>query len=79
MATYDFIFDRLGLRDWCGGEADFGPTGKPLSMADLMAQSKAKEVEVSAWDTPFPSLDALHDACAAIPQSRALTRGLEEG
>ena len=79
MATYDFIFDRLGLRDWCGGRSDSGTSGKPMSMADLMAQTKGEEVEVSAWDTPFPSLDALHDACAAIPQSRALTRGLEEG
>ncbi|MBI6630665.1 glycine/betaine ABC transporter permease, partial [Pontibaca sp. S1109L] len=79
MATYDFIFDRLGLRDWCGGGAESGATDKPLSMAELMAQAQGEEVQVALWDTPFPSLDALHDACAAIPQSRALTRGLEEG
>jgi len=30
------------------------------------------------WETPFPSLDARHEACAAIPQSRDLTRGLEQ-
>ncbi len=80
MATYDFVFDTLGLRGWCGGggEPDSGTTG-PTSMADLMAQARGEEVTVSAWDTPFPSLDALHDACPRIPQSRELTRGLEEG
>jgi glycine betaine/proline transport system permease protein len=28
---------------------------------------------------PFPSLDALNDACPAIPQARDLTKGLENG
>jgi glycine betaine/proline transport system permease protein len=75
MATYDFVFDTLGLRDWCG---DAGGGGL-ASMADLMSEATGKTEAVSAWDTPFPSLDALHDACAAIPQSRDLTLGLENG
>lgn len=76
MATYDFVFDRLGLRDWCDG-GDGG--GGPMSMADLLGQTAGEDVVVSAWDTPFPSLDALHDACPAMPQSRDLTSGLEQG
>ncbi|MFD2738799.1 ABC transporter permease [Sulfitobacter aestuarii] len=80
MATYDFIFDRLGLRNWCGGsEAGSGGADGPMSMADLLGQAEGADVEVSAWDTPFPSLDALNDACPAIPQSRDLTTGLERG
>lgn len=53
-----------------------------MSMADLLSKTKGGDAgasATSAWDTPFPSLDALHDACAAIPQSRDLTQGLEEG
>ncbi|RKF13833.1 ABC transporter permease subunit [Roseovarius spongiae] len=74
MATYDFLFDSLGLREWCGDEG-----GGITSMADLMSEATGEEQVVSAWDTPFPSLDALHDACAAIPQSRDVTLGLENG
>src|SRR5690554_4638341 len=75
MATYDFVFDNLGLRDWCGEEAGGGLS----SMADLLGETSGTPETVSAWDTPFPSLDALHDACEAIPQSRDLTLGLERG
>ncbi len=74
MATYDFLFDNLGLRGWCGEEA-----GGLSSMADLLGEASGEEASVSAWDTPFPSLDTLHDACNSIPQSRALTLGLEHG
>jgi len=75
MATYDFVFDTLGLRGWCdAGKTDDGP----LSMADLLAQAgNAKETTV--WDLPFPSLDALNDACDRLPQSRDLTKGVENG
>ncbi|WP_099827925.1 ABC transporter permease [Oceaniglobus indicus] len=76
MATYDFIFDKLGLRGWCG---DGGSGDGPMSMADLLGQTTGEDTAVSAWDTPFPSLDALHDACETIPQSRDLTTGLETG
>lgn len=78
MATYDFVFDKLGLQGWCGGGGDNDSSG-PMSMADLLGKTTGDAVEVSAWDTPFPSLDNLHDACNAIPQSRDLTSGLENG
>tara|TARA_E500000318_G_scaffold81682_1_gene76977 strand:- start:712 stop:1749 length:1038 start_codon:yes stop_codon:yes gene_type:complete len=76
MATYDGVFNTLGLRDWC----DAGAKDGPMSMADLLAQtSGGSDTAASLWDLPFPSLDALHDACGAIPQSRDLTQGLEQG
>ncbi len=74
MATYDNLFDTLGLRGWCGESSGGGLS----SMADLMGQAGGNE-DTTLWDTPFPSLDALHDSCDAIPQSRALTQGLEQG
>ncbi len=76
MATYDFIFDSLNLRAWCDGS---GVEDGPMTMAQLLGQSSGQEQTISAWDTPFPSLDALHDACGAIPRSRDLTAGLEGG
>ncbi|MEX0385942.1 ABC transporter permease [Spiribacter onubensis] len=72
MATYDFIFDGLGLRGWCG---DSG--GGTMSMQDLLAKGSGETPSV--WETPFPSLDNLHDACPAIAQTRQLTTGLENG
>ncbi|ANT61226.1 glycine/betaine ABC transporter permease [Salipiger sp. CCB-MM3] len=77
MATYDGLFDTLGLRDWCDGGASDGP----MSMADLLAKTKGGDAAeaTSLWDLPFPSLDALHDACGAIPETRDLTDGLEQG
>ena len=76
MATYDFLFDTLNLRGWCDAAAG---EGGPVTMADLMNRASGGNAEVSAWDTPFPSLDALHEACPAILQSRDLTSGLEQG
>ncbi|MGF1552263.1 MAG: ABC transporter permease [Paracoccaceae bacterium] len=74
MATYDFVFDRLGLRDWCGG----GDGAGPMTLDDLAAQARGREeAEVSVWELPFPSLDALNEACSAVPRSRTVTRGLE--
>ncbi|MCF4166006.1 ABC transporter permease subunit [Zavarzinia compransoris] len=76
MATYDFLFDGLGLRDWC----DAGHSSAPMSMADLIARSKGTEAPAaSVWDLPFPSMDAFNDACSNFPQARELTKGLEEG
>ena len=73
MATYDFLFNSLGLRVWC----DAGKTSDgPLSMADLLARANGAK-ESSIWDLPFPSLDALNDACGRIAQSRDLTKGVE--
>ena len=75
MATYDFLFDGLGLRGWC----DAGKTGDgPLSMADLLAKGGAGE-DAPWWDVPFPSLDALNEACGRIAQSRDTTKGVESG
>lgn len=77
MATYDFVFDGLGLRNWCG--ASGGDSGGMTSMAQLLAQTSGKDAIATIWETPFPSMDALHEACTSFPQSRALTSGLEEG
>ena len=78
MATYDFVFSSLGLEDWCNKDGT-GSAG-PVSMADLMAQSSGQEIpSPSLWDLPFPSMNALHEACAAFPKSRVLTKGLEQG
>jgi len=78
LATYDFIFDGLGLGGWCGEAST--DSNSPMSMDDLLAQSgSGEEASVSLWELPFPSMDALNDACAAFPQSRQLTSGLEAG
>ena len=75
MATYDFLFDGLGLRDWC----DAGKTGEgPVSMADLLAKTGVTE-EQSLWNLPFPSLDELNKACGSVAQSRDVTKGVEDG
>jgi len=82
MTTYDGLFRVLGLEDWCARSVDpDAAAAAPRSMRDLLAQTRGEEPDagVPLWDTPFPSLDALHEACAAIPQSRDLTRGLEQG
>lgn len=77
MATYDFVFNGLGLRNWCGDSADAG--GEMTSMAQLLAQTSGKQADTTAWEMPFPSMDALHEACTSFPQSRELTSGLEDG
>lgn len=76
MATYDPVFDALGLREWCDGAQD---GDRPLSMAELLAKARGGEApETPWWDVPFPSLDSLNDACAGFPKSRDLTTGVEE-
>ncbi len=76
MATYDFLFDALGLRAWC----DAGGSSAPMSLADLAGKATGEAAAApSLWDTPFPSMDALNDACPAFPQSREVTRGLADG
>ena len=75
MATYDGIFNSLGLRDWC----DTDKTDGPMSMAQLLAKAKGNDGEVEAQGLPFPSLDELHEACAKIGQTRDLTEGIEQG
>jgi len=77
MATYESVFSFLGLEDWCAQ----GKGNAPMSMAQLLARAKGNQAETpdSLWDLPFPSMDALNEACPAFPQSRELTKGLEEG
>ncbi|HKL70169.1 ABC transporter permease [Salibaculum sp.] len=76
MATYDFVFRALGLEEWC--EAD-GGAAAPMSMEALVAQNSGEEASTSIWELPFPSMDALNEACGAFPQSRNVTLGLENG
>ncbi|WP_273209835.1 ABC transporter permease [Marinobacter subterrani] len=76
MATYDPLFSSLGLKEWCSQGASDGP----MSMADLLNKTKGQSAEpMSVWEFPFPSMDALNESCAAFPQSRELTKGLEQG
>lgn len=69
MARYSGIFDLLGLREWC----DETKTKSLVSLRQL------KGDDLAWWEIPFPSLDNLHKACAAIPQTRDLTASLEDG
>ncbi len=78
MATYDPVFSALGLEAWC--ESGTEKASGPVSMADLLAQNAGTDVPApSIWELPFPSMDQLHDACSAFPQSRVLTKGIENG
>ncbi len=78
MATYDSVFSALGLKEWCESGAE--KASGPVSMADLIAQNAGTDVPApSIWELPFPSMDRLHEACSAFPQSRALTKGIENG
>ena len=74
MATYDWFFNMLGLRDWC----DAGTSKAPMSMADLLNKTGNAEAP-PFYDIPFPSLDAMNEACGQITQTRDVVKGLEEG
>jgi glycine betaine/proline transport system permease protein len=77
MATYESVFSALGLETWC--ESGIEKAGGPVSMADLLAQNAGTDAPApSLWELPFPSMDQLHEACSAFPQSRVLTKGLEQ-
>lgn len=76
MAAYTKFFDGLGLREWCDG----GGSGGPLTMQQLLAQAQGKTPDQpthSLWSMPFPSLDALNEACSAIWRTRDLTAAVE--
>ncbi len=76
MSSYQSLFSGLGLDEWCAS----GQNDGPMSMADLLARTSGTQAsDASWWEMPFPSLNALHDACGAIPRSRDLTLGLEQG
>lgn len=70
MASYDFLFNALGLREWC----DVGAASERMSMAELMARISGETARTSLWDLPFPSLDALNSACNNFPRTSDLTR-----
>ncbi|WP_308917607.1 ABC transporter permease [Jannaschia sp. LMIT008] len=77
MATYDGLFEATGLQGWCGETTD-----GPLTMAELMARARgedAADVATPLMNTPFPSLDVLHESCATIPRSRDMTEAVEQG
>ncbi len=73
MAFYDKVFETLGLTAWCGEGGD-----GPMSMAQLLAQARGETSAETSSDVPFPSLDNLNESCAAIPQTRDMTSGLED-
>ena len=73
MATYEKLFDALGLREWCDADKEDGP----MSMAQLLAQTQGTDAADAAPAFPFPSLDVLHEACHKIGQTRDVTEGLE--
>ncbi len=76
MATYEMVFSALGLEGRCAASED--QTEGPTSLADLISQNNGGAAEgPSFWELPFPSMDELHEACAAFPQSRVLTKGIE--
>jgi glycine betaine/proline transport system permease protein len=69
MLSFADIFDSFGLRDWCD-------ESKAKSLISL---SQLRGDEIKWWELPFPSLDNLHKACSAVPQTRDLTAFLETG
>lgn len=75
MATYDWLFDALGLRGWCDGSS----AGGPMTMEELLARTRGQDAEGSSGAVlPFPSLDALNAACGEIPRTREMTAGVED-
>ena len=73
MAQYDGVFNALGLREWCDADKVDGP----MTMAQLLAKAQGTNPDEASGPLPFPSLDALHEACGKIPQTRDMTAGLE--
>ena len=74
MATYDWLFNMVGLRAWCDTDASTGP----MSMAQLLAKTGNSAPEPS-YTFAFPSLDELNKACGQIAQTRDVIKGLEDG
>lgn len=75
MASYDFVFDSIGLRHWC--EKD-GVSSSPLSLTELLARNSSQNAN-SYLDLPFPSLNELNKACGQIIKSRDVTKWVEDG
>jgi len=72
LATYDWLFNIMGLRNWCDTEK----SEAPMSMAQLLAQA-GNAPQKSVFDIPFPSLDELHKACGQVPQTRDVVLAME--
>ncbi len=66
--AYEWIFNALGMSEACS--RDSGP---------LMSLTALRKEEPSLWDLPFPSLDTLNAACAAVPRTRDFTAALQDG
>ncbi|MEO1649380.1 MAG: ABC transporter permease subunit [Pseudomonadota bacterium] len=75
MAFYDGLFNTLGLRDWCDADKKEGP----MTMDQLLAQSRGGVTDTAWWDIPFPSLDNLNKACSSIGRTRDMTAAVENG
>ncbi|HFB2048008.1 MAG: ABC transporter permease subunit [Hyphomicrobiaceae bacterium] len=76
MGAYNGLFDTLGLREWCDEEK----IKSVANMADLLAQVRGgADVAKSWWDISFPSLNVLNESCKAIPRTRDVTGGVEQG
>ena len=69
MLSFADIFESFGLREWCNES----------KANSLMSLSQLRGDVIKWWELPFPSLDNLHKACSAIPQTRDLTASLETG
>jgi glycine betaine/proline transport system permease protein len=69
MLSFADIFDSFGLREWC----DESKANTLISLSQLRGDA------VEWWELSFPSLDNLHKACSAVPQTRDLTASLETG
>ena len=69
MVAFEKFFSVVGLSEWCS-------TGEKQTLLNL---NSLKNQTQSWWEIPFPSLDNLHKACSAIPQSKDLTASLEDG
>ena len=69
MLSFADIFDSFGLRGWCDES----------KANSLMSLSQLRGDVIKWWELPFPSLDNLHKACSAVPQTRDLTASLETG
>ena len=69
MLSFADFFDSFGLRDWCDGS-----TAK-----SLISLSQLRGDVIEWWELSFPSLDNLHKACSAVPQTRDFTASLETG
>ena len=75
MSIYEPVFSAFGLT---GGAGCNGKGDNLSSLADLVAKARGEgSANLSLWELPFPSMDALHASCPAFPKSRELSKGIE--